>query len=127
MNVTWLDIANNNESIDLAIEVLSLNPDNKFLFSEFLNKCKEFNLNSTDSFKFICVMIHLFGGIQIYLPKEASFKKLVVYKMIYSEFNGRNTVELAEKYSMSKQAVYRIVKACTKAEVDARKSISGSV
>lgn len=127
MSMTWLDIANNDESIDLAIEVLSLNPDNNFLFSEFLDKCKEFNLNASDSFKFICVMIDLFGGIQVYLPKESSFKKLVVYKMIYSEFNGRNTRELANKFSMSTQAVHRIIKACTKAEVDARKSISGSV
>ncbi|HHC6514870.1 TPA: Mor transcription activator family protein [Vibrio parahaemolyticus] len=122
VSISWADIAKNEDHIDVALDVLAMNPDNEFIFDLFLSKAKEIGLDKRDAFKFICLMISDFGGLQFYLPKDSTYKKLVVYKLIHKEFDGTNVKELSKKYSMSTQTIYRIIKACTKADREARKA-----
>ncbi|MEA5334813.1 Mor transcription activator family protein [Vibrio parahaemolyticus] len=121
VSISWADIAKNEEHIDIALDVLAINPDNEFIFNFFLSKVEEIGLDKREAFKFICLMVSNFGGLQFYLPKDSTYKKLVVYKLIHKEFNGANVKELSKKYSMSTQAIYRIVKACNEADREARK------
>lgn len=122
MSIDWVDIANDDKSIDVAIRVLSINEDTGSFFKDFLCRTEEAGIDNKEAFKFICLMISAFGGLQVYMPKESTFKKLVTYQLIYTEFKGNNAKELSNKYSISMQAVYRIIKACTKADVMARKA-----
>lgn len=50
------------------------------------------------------------GGGMLYLPRGVRLKKALRNAEIYQLFNGENTVELAKKYKISRQAVYAILK-----------------
>lgn len=50
------------------------------------------------------------GGQLIYFPKNQGGKLDERDKQIYAEFNGRNHHELAKKYDLAVQQIYKIVK-----------------
>lgn len=125
MKLSWSDIAMDDSCIDLGINLLDSEKSSSPLFEEFVSKANALGIDKRVSFKFICLMISVMGGLQIYLPKEDSFKSLIAYRMIYKEFTGSNANELASKYDLSVQAIGRIVKACRTADKKARDSIAG--
>jgi Mor family transcriptional regulator len=52
----------------------------------------------------------LFGGTQVYIPKERKKSSLIRATKIVEEFNGRNITELARKYGFSTTHIYRILR-----------------
>ena len=58
----------------------------------------------------LIILSHVFGGSNIYIPKEKELQKREIYKKIVKEFTGENTKELAEKYCISERTVYRMIK-----------------
>lgn len=65
-------------------------------------------------------MAQHWGGQLIYFPKG---KFLILSKrdrQIYAEFNGRNHSDLARRYDVSIQHIYRIVKYMTRQDLDQR-------
>jgi Mor family transcriptional regulator len=58
------------------------------------------------------------GGQNLYFPKGLSFQVSQRYLEIYNEFNGRNHAELAMKYDLTVQWVYRIIKLFRQMERD---------
>ena len=56
------------------------------------------------------------GGQLIYLPKNLLGRVSERDLKIYKEFNGKNHVELARKYDLTVQHIYRIVKEVGMAE-----------
>ena len=58
----------------------------------------------------LIILSHVFGGSNIYIPKEKEQQKREIYKKIVKEFTGENTKELAEKYCISERTVYRMIK-----------------
>ena len=54
----------------------------------------------------LTMLSHVFGGSNIYIPKEKELQKREKYKKILEEFTGENTKELAEKgCGISKNAI----------------------
>lgn len=53
---------------------------------------------------------HLWGGQLAYFPKTPAVILSQRNQQLYDDFNGRNHAEVAAKYGLSVQAVYRIVK-----------------
>ncbi len=51
------------------------------------------------------------GGQLIYIPKNQGGELDERDRQIYAEFNGRNHHELAKKYGLAVQQIYKIVKA----------------
>ncbi|BCV65526.1 hypothetical protein TUM17387_08850 [Shewanella carassii] len=125
MSIKWCDIAKNENAINIGIEIINNNSGSGLFFDEFISKCSDLGFEDKVTFKFISLLISVCGGSQIYLPKEESFKKLIVYRLVYDEFSGNNITELSKKYNISEQAVYRIVKACREADRESRKAIEG--
>lgn len=54
-------------------------------------------------------LIQCWGGLQVYLPKDGLIKWKK--RKILAEYNGRNTRELARRYSVSVSWVYSIIDA----------------
>lgn len=125
MSISWLDIANKEMALDVVIDLINMNPSKTKVFEDFLARAKEFNLEERDTVKFICLMVSVFGGSQIYLPSDDAFKQAVTYRLIYKEFKGNNTNELSKKYGMSVITIQRVIKACRKADVEIRKAMDG--
>ncbi|MDR1710009.1 MAG: DNA-binding protein [Candidatus Accumulibacter sp.] len=65
-------------------------------------------------------MAEHWGGQNIYFPKALSFKCSRMYLKIYSDFTGNNHMELARRYGMSMQWIYRIVKTMRQADIERR-------
>ena len=65
-------------------------------------------------------MCEAWGGQLIYFPywlrEELDERDL----KIYDEFNGDNHEELSKKYTLSVQAIYRIIKVVRQSEIDRR-------
>lgn len=61
-------------------------------------------------------MMLVWGGQNVYFPMGVSWNTSQRDLQIFSEFNGRNHSELAKKYSVSLQWIYKIVKAVRKEE-----------
>ncbi len=127
MSLNFSDIADDEYAINVALDVLQNNTDVGEFFSNFFEASKKLGIEEGTSFKFVCLMISMLGGQQVYLPKEEVFKQYLEYQLIYNEFSGNNVDELAKKYKTSTQNVFRIVKACRKADVESRKQISGAI
>lgn len=125
MAIEWVDIANDDNALDIVIDLIKMNPSKTKVFDEFLSRAKELELGEKETVKFICLMVAVFGGSQIYLPNDETFKLLVIYRLIYNDFTGNNTSELSRKYGMSVPAIQRVVKACRKADLEARKALQG--
>lgn len=60
------------------------------------------------------------GGQNVYFPMGLSYKLSQRDHEIYDEFNGTNHSELARKYGVSLQWIYKIVKAVQKEEMAKR-------
>ena len=60
------------------------------------------------------------GGEVIYIPRNLVLLLSERDRRIFNEFNGYNHRELARKYKVSMQWVYRIVKRVTKEEIAKR-------
>jgi Mor family transcriptional regulator len=61
---------------------------------------------------------HTFGGEQFYFPKGTELDTILVHHKIFKEFNGFNHAELARKFDMSIQNIYRIIKRAHKKHID---------
>lgn len=57
------------------------------------------------------------GGQLIYFPKNQGGKLDERDKQIYTEFDGKNHQELARKYNLAVQQIYKIVKAVSAHEM----------
>jgi len=51
------------------------------------------------------------GGLMVYIPKDRARWRSVRDKKIKADFTGKNVPELAMKYQLSLQAIYKILKA----------------
>lgn len=51
-----------------------------------------------------------FGGTQVYIPMSRTTIKDAIHERMFSEFDGGNHHELAERYRVSLQHVYRVIK-----------------
>ena len=60
------------------------------------------------------------GGQNIYFPMGLSYILSKRDRQIYAEFNGNNHSELARKYGISLQWVYKLIKTVHKEEIAAR-------
>ncbi|AZQ10122.1 Mor transcription activator family protein [Shewanella khirikhana] len=125
MSVNWNDIAKDNKAIEIGLNIIKQNRGNSLFFDELMTRAKSLGFDEKESFKFISLLISVVGGSQIYLPKEESFKKLIVFRLVYADFTGDNVSELSKKYDLSAQAIFRIVKACRAADKESRKAMEG--
>lgn len=55
------------------------------------------------------VIYNLFHGTQISFPNRL-FSKDYIRKAIIEEFNGKNVLQLAQKYNYSERSIWRILK-----------------
>jgi len=65
-------------------------------------------------------MSFVWGGQNIYIPKGVSYRASQRDREIYKEFNGKNQADLAMKYSISLQWLYKIIKAVRAEEIAER-------
>lgn len=65
----------------------------------------------------------VWGGINVYFPKDIRKELSARDQLIYIEFNGSNHVDLARKFRVSVQWVYKIVERVRAADVASRQSI----
>lgn len=54
-------------------------------------------------------IFNLFHGTQISFPNRL-FSKEHIHKAIIKEFNGKNALQLAQKYNYSERSIWRIIK-----------------
>ncbi|MBR5322936.1 MAG: Mor transcription activator family protein [Clostridia bacterium] len=52
---------------------------------------------------------NLFHGTQIHFPNRL-FSKDYIHKAIIKEYNGKNILQLAQKYNYSERSIWRILK-----------------
>lgn len=50
------------------------------------------------------------GGMSVYLPKDLNYAITMRNLELYKDFNGKNHHDLVQKYDLSLQAVYQILK-----------------
>ena len=55
-------------------------------------------------------IFNLFHGTQISFPNKLSSKEYI-YAAILKEYNGKNVLQLAQKYNYSERTIWRIIKA----------------
>ena len=55
------------------------------------------------------VIFNLFHGTQVSFPNRL-FSKEHIHKAIIKEYNGKNVLQLAQKYSYSERSIWRIIK-----------------
>lgn len=65
-------------------------------------------------------MIEQWGGQQLYMPKGIRIEASRLHHQIYEEWKGRNHRELARKFGISLQFVYRVIKVMRKADLNRR-------
>ncbi|MEF1256941.1 Mor transcription activator family protein [Vibrio sp. M260112] len=127
MEMNWIEIAKNKDAVNIALTVLKDNSGIDWFFDEFIAESENLGIDKSEAFKLICVMISILGGQQVYLPKEVHFNRYLSYRLIYSDFNGNNTNEVAKKHNVSAAHVIRVVKACAKADREARNALEGVI
>ncbi len=54
-------------------------------------------------------IFNLFHGTQISFPNRL-FSKKYIHKAISQEYNGKNVLQLAQKYNYSERSIWRILK-----------------
>lgn len=62
------------------------------------------------------------GGQNIYFPMGLSYRLSQRDRQIYDEFNGHNHSELARKYGVSLQWIYKIIKTVRREDMARRQS-----
>ena len=65
-------------------------------------------------------MMQVWGGQNVYFPMGLSYRLSRRDREIYDEFNGTNHSDLARKYGVSLQWIYKIVKAVRQEETARR-------
>lgn len=65
-------------------------------------------------------MVEQWGGQQLYMPKGIRIEASRLHQQIYEDWKGRNHRELARKYGISLQFVYRVIKVMRKADLNRR-------
>ena len=55
------------------------------------------------------IIFNLFHGTQISFPNRL-FSKEHIHKAIINEYNGKNALQLAQKYNYSERSIWRILK-----------------
>lgn len=63
------------------------------------------------------------GGQNVYFPMGLSYKLSQRDRQIFDEFNGTNHSDLARKYVVSLQWIYKIVKAVRQEEIARRQGV----
>lgn len=58
-------------------------------------------------------IFNLFHGTQISFPNRL-FSKDHIHKAIIKEYDGKNALQLAQKYNYSERSIWRILKSCKK-------------
>ena len=51
-----------------------------------------------------------FRGSLLYIPILSATERAYLHARIFAEYNGKNQGELSQRYGMSVQAIYRIIK-----------------
>lgn len=59
----------------------------------------------------------MFHGTQISFPNKL-FSTEYTHKAIINEYNGKNILQLAQKYNYSERSIWRILKSANKSEED---------
>jgi len=79
------------------------------LISTGLNECKNQQTEKTASI--ITEKIRKeFGGTLLYIPKDTDRNLTTRNKLIQAQFNGSNHLELATKYGLTIQRIYKVLK-----------------
>ena len=69
-------------------------------------------------------MTKKWGGMSVYLPKDLNYTITARNLELYKEFNGNNHRHLVQKYDLSLQAIYQIIKREREREIkDRQKSL----
>ncbi|WP_052121793.1 Mor transcription activator family protein [Gallibacterium genomosp. 2] len=68
---------------------------------------EEIDKFTNEALKEFCV---LYGGISVYIPMRKAERDSARYRLIAEEFNGKNHLELANKYGVSIQSIYSYIK-----------------
>lgn len=63
---------------------------------------------------------HNWSGLNVYIPRAMTLFACEREKQIYNEFTGNNHAQLAKKYRLSIQWIYKIVKRVQKEEINKR-------
>lgn len=58
-------------------------------------------------------IFNLFHGTQISFPHRL-FSREHLHKSIIKEYNGKNALQLAQKYNYSERTIWRVLKSCKK-------------
>jgi Mor family transcriptional regulator len=64
----------------------------------------------------------IWGGINVYFPKDYRKQIDARDQLIYAEFNGKNHSELAMKHKITVQQVYKIVERVRAADIASRQT-----
>jgi len=70
---------------------------------------RDTDLDSAIALSQLSAICDAFGGMQFYLPRGQRLAKELKHFKIWDEFNGNNVQELAQKYKLSMQQVYRVI------------------
>ena len=65
------------------------------------------------------------GGSSVYIPKNLASRFRRRDALLYREFTGQNVQELAQKYGLTQQRVYAIIKAERTRRAHAQRSLPG--
>lgn len=58
----------------------------------------------------IILLAHHFGGRMSYLPRDARLRLALRDNLIWQEFGGANVAALAERYDLTEQQIYNILR-----------------
>ena len=61
-----------------------------------------------------------FGGMQFYLPRGDNLRHMILKFCNWNDFTGNNVRDLAQKYKVSENHIYRVIKVMRNREVKKR-------
>lgn len=97
---------------------------NRDLIDHTLAVLKRHNINDAAAADIAHALAHniaqAWGGLNVYFPKRDSVALNARDQAIWDEFNGDNHSELAKKYNVSVQWVYKVVKRKRAADIQSR-------
>ncbi len=92
-----------NESLTEKWDVNLLGNDLKGLNEVYRELADEIGIENT------IIVFNLFRGTQISFPNRL-FSKEYTHESIIKEYNGKNALQLAQKYNYSERSIWRILK-----------------
>lgn len=93
----------NNESIIEKEDVITLENDLNGLNGVYRDIADEIGIENA------VAIYRMFHGAQISFPSRL-FSKEHIHKAIINEYNGKNVLQLAQKYNYSERSIWRILK-----------------